>query len=58
MLYGAVFFAGFFTFYSCSAIEILPGLCYTDKDGTYLCPSDPIEVCEDPIGTFSCGALA
>ena len=38
MLYGAVFFAGFFTFYSCSALEILPGLCYTDKEGTYLCP--------------------
>ena len=23
---------------SCSAKEILPGLCYTDKEGTFLCP--------------------
>ncbi len=23
--------------FSCSSIEILPGLCYNDKDGTYLC---------------------
>ena len=23
---------------SCSNIEILDGLCYNDKDGTYLCP--------------------
>ena len=27
--------------FSCSALEILPGLCYTDKDGTYLCPCTP-----------------
>ena len=25
----------------CSALEVLPGLCYTDKDGTYLCPCTP-----------------
>ena len=24
----------------CSTIEILDGLCYNDKDGTYLCPED------------------
>ena len=24
----------------CSALEILPGLCYTDKEGTYICPCD------------------
>ena len=24
----------------CSALEVLPGLCYTDKDGTYVCPCD------------------
>jgi hypothetical protein len=24
----------------CSALEVLPGLCYTDKDGTHLCPCD------------------
>jgi hypothetical protein len=23
---------------SCSPLEILPGLCYTDRDGTYVCP--------------------
>ena len=27
--------------FSCSALEVLPGLCYTDKDGTYLCPCTP-----------------
>ena len=27
--------------FSCSALEVLPGLCYTDKDGTYLCPCSP-----------------
>jgi len=24
--------------FSCSSIEIMPGLCYNDRDGTYLCP--------------------
>ena len=24
----------------CSALEVLPGLCYTDKEGTHLCPCD------------------
>jgi hypothetical protein len=23
--------------FGCSAIEVLPGLCYTDKTGTYIC---------------------
>lgn len=23
----------------CSTVEVLPGLCYTDKDGTFLCPT-------------------
>ena len=27
-------------FVSCTALEILPGLCYTDKEGTYLCPPE------------------
>ena len=26
--------------FSCSALEVLPGLCYTDKEGTHLCPCD------------------
>ena len=25
---------------SCSTIEVLDGLCYNDKDGTYLCPAE------------------
>ena len=25
---------------SCSSIEILPGLCYNDRDGTHLCPEE------------------
>ena len=24
----------------CSALEVLPGLCYNDREGTYLCPCD------------------
>ena len=32
---------------SCSSIEILPGLCYNDRDGTFLCPS--IESLEIPV---------
>ena len=28
------------SFSGCSTIEILDGLCYNDKDGTYLCPED------------------
>ena len=27
--------------FSCSIHKPLPGLCYTDKDGTYLCPCTP-----------------
>ena len=26
-----------FMFTSCAPLEVLPGLCYTDKTGTYLC---------------------
>ena len=25
---------------SCSTFEVLDGLCYTDRDGTYLCPKE------------------
>jgi len=25
---------------SCSPLEVLPGLCYTDKEGTYLCRTE------------------
>ena len=25
---------------SCAALEVLPGLCYTDKTGTYICPEE------------------
>ena len=25
---------------TCSALEVLPGLCYTDKEGTYLCEEE------------------
>lgn len=30
---------------SCSTIEILDGLCFNDKEGTYLCPEEetPVE---------------
>ena len=31
----------------CAVYEPLPGLCYTDKTGTYLCPTDPTN--EPPI---------
>ena len=32
---------------SCSTIEILDGLCYNNKDGTYLCETeDAWEACE------------
>lgn len=38
----------FFLLVGCkNTIEILPNLCYNDKDGTYVCPSnDPIN-CQD-----------
>ena len=34
----------------CSHIEVLPGLCYTDKDGTFLCREpEPEDIMIDPI---------
>ena len=33
---------------ACAPLEILPGLCYTDKNGTYLCP----EVIDPPIPEY------
>ena len=29
---------------SCSTVEILDGLCYNNKEGTYLCPEEEIPV--------------
>jgi hypothetical protein len=34
---------------SCGVHEPLPGLCYTDKTGTYLCPHS----CEEDIDLYS-----
>lgn len=39
---------------ACGSWEILPGLCYNDKDGTYLCPPEleelpPQEPIEEPL---------
>ena len=34
-----------FVFTSCTPLEVLPGLCYTDKEGTYLCQ----EMLEIPV---------
>ena len=28
----------YFLLFSCSVHQPLPGLCYTDKTGTYICP--------------------
>ena len=28
----------YFLLFSCSVFQPLPGLCYTDKTGTYICP--------------------
>ena len=25
---------------SCTPLEVLPGLCYTDKEGTHICPEE------------------
>ena len=33
---GAIIF--YFLLFSCSVYEPLPGLCYTDRTGTYVCP--------------------
>lgn len=27
----------------CTTTEILPGLCYSDKDGTYICPEEEFD---------------
>jgi len=32
---------------SCSHVELLPGLCYTDKEGSFLC--DELEPKKEPI---------
>lgn len=37
--------------FSCSSVELIPGLCYNDKDGTYLCPSE-CDRFENPIDNF------
>ena len=34
---------------SCSHVEVLPGLCYTDKTGTFLCPEPEEDIRLDPI---------
>lgn len=34
---------------SCSTIEVLPGLCYNDRDGTYLCPVKEPPVIEEIV---------
>ena len=33
----------------CSHVEVLPGLCYTDKTGTFLCPEPEEDIRLDPI---------
>jgi|ETNmetMinimDraft_9_1059917.scaffolds.fasta_scaffold24912_4 hypothetical protein len=35
-------------FASCASIEIIPGLCYNDRDGTYLCP-EPEPECDPDL---------
>ena len=40
--------------FSCSAVEILPGLCYTDKDGTYLCPTEETTTDDILSGELQC----
>ncbi len=35
---------------SCSTQVVLPGLCYNDRDGTYLCPeTDPEAIVPEPL---------
>ncbi len=36
----------------CSAFEVLPGLCYTDKTGTYLCPEEEPIYIDPPIPEY------
>ena len=34
----------------CSHVELIEGLCYNDRDGTYLCPEEPEPIIiDDPI---------
>jgi len=41
--------------FSCSSIEIMPGLCYNDRDGTYLCPeADECDPDMDSSATNMC----
>jgi len=28
----------------CSTVEVLDGLCYNDKDGTYICPTEEVPI--------------
>ena len=35
---------------SCSTIELLDGLCYNDRDGTFLCPPEQEEIEPTPQG--------
>ncbi len=45
----------FFT--SCSSIEILPGLCYNDRDGTHLCPEEYPDEEPQKKTQLDCGEL-
>ena len=39
----------------CAVYEPLPGLCYTDKTGTYLCPKEnPLKSIPDYDRNFNC----
>ena len=38
-----IFAIAILIFSGCSTIELIEGICYNDKDGTYLCPRDPKE---------------
>ena len=44
MITGLVWIIGgvvmYFLLFSCSVLHPLPGLCYTDKTGTYICPKE------------------
>ena len=35
-----IFAIAIIVFSGCSTIEILDGLCYNDKDGTFICPEE------------------
>ena len=43
---------------ACGSWEVLPGLCYTDKEGTFLCPPDIEEIpIQEPIEEPLCNPL-